>query len=262
MPVLLYTTMGGRKFRFSTRKNEERKRRQKKMEEKQKCLDNSCPPPVQNVTISLPISMYHEGAVSTVEQLTSQLLSGHSLPATRIVARQNPLLLCKLRMRETRVSLDITVSVQHNFSWIVTVGSQALTVSLYPLLVGVPNKLTSASAVCRLLSTLDGSKLCPGNQEPKFLELWKYRSLTLHGSLGKSHVHVCPNCIDYNTCTCKFTPCPQDRTMVMVTRLTPQECQAFDTPTVICCLETHPRQLDVALVLLYVAFYVLKAVDM
>ena len=134
MPMLLYTAMSGRKFWFSTRKNEERKRRQKKNEEKQKCLEDSCPPPVQNVTISLPISMYHEGAVSTVEQLTSRVLSGHSLPATWIVARQNPLLLCKLRMQKTRVSLDITVSVQHNFCWIVAVGSQALTVTLCQLM--------------------------------------------------------------------------------------------------------------------------------
>jgi len=135
--------------------------------------------------ISLPVSMYHEGTVTTVEHLSSRLRNCDSLPSMWIIARQNPLLLCKQRMQGTRASLNISVSVQPDFCWVVSVGSQELTSVLCPLLVSVPDKMTSASAVCELLSTLDGMRICPGNHEPKFLEQWKYRSLTLHGSSGK-----------------------------------------------------------------------------
>ena len=121
-----------------------------------------------------------KGTVSKVTDLSSRLLSGH---CAWIVARQIPLLVCKLGTHDTTASLSITLSIQHDFGWTVTVGSQVVTSDLCPLPVGVPDKLASASAVCELLSTIDSSKHCPGNPEPKFLEQWRQRSLTLHGNL-------------------------------------------------------------------------------
>ena len=172
--------MGGRKFRLTHRKNEERKRRQKRAEERQTCLEDSSPGP-EMYTVSLQMSVYLEGTVSKVADLSSRLLSGH---CAWIVARQIPLLVSKLGTHDTTASLSITLSIQHDFGWTITVGSQVVTSDLCPLLVGVPNKLASASAVCKLLSTIDSSKHCPGNPEPKFLEQWRQRSLTLHGNSG------------------------------------------------------------------------------
>ena len=166
--------MGGRRFRLSTyRKNEER------AEKSQTCLEDS-----PSYAVSLPISVYLEGTVSKVADLSLRLLSGHCIPPTWTVARQFPLLLCKLNTHDTTASLSISLSVQHNFCWTITVRSQVLTSVICPLLIGVPDKVVSASAVCKLLSTIDGSKHCPGNPEPRFLEQWRQRSLTLHGHSG------------------------------------------------------------------------------
>ena len=178
--------MGGRKFRLSKhRKNEERKRRQKRA---QTCSDDSPSRPDSSqpeiYTVSLPMSAYLDRTVSTVATLTSRLLGGHHVPSTWFVARQIPLLLCKLSTHDTTASVEITLSIQHNFFWTVTVGNQVVTPDRCPLLIGVPDKLTSASAVCKLLSTIDDLKHCPGNVEPRLLEQWRQRSLTLHGHSG------------------------------------------------------------------------------
>ena len=174
--------MGGRKFRLSThRKNEERKQRQKRTEQTQICLTDSSSP---CLTVSLPISMYHEGTVTKISSLSSRLLSSHCVPSAWIVARQTPLLLCKLSTQHTTASLSVSLSVQDDFSWTVTVGNQSVTSDLCPLLAAVPDKLASASAVCKLLCTIDDAKYCPGNSEPRFLDQWRQRSLTLHGHSG------------------------------------------------------------------------------
>ena len=132
MPITFTTAMGGRKFRLSThRKNEERKRRQKRAEQKQNCLGDLS---FLCLTVSLPVPVYHEGTVSTIASLSSRLLGSHCIPSTWVVARQIPLLLCKLSTQNTTASVSITLSVQHDFSWTVTVGSQWLSVrALSPL---------------------------------------------------------------------------------------------------------------------------------
>ena len=133
--------MGGCKFRLSThRKNEERKKRQKKIEQKQTNLEDFSSP---CLTMSLPISAYHDGSVLKIASLFSRLLSSHCMPSSWIVARQIPLLLCKLSIHDTIASLSISLSIQHDFSWTVTVGSQSLTSDLCLLLVGVPDRLAS-----------------------------------------------------------------------------------------------------------------------
>ena len=92
------------------------------------------------------------------------------------------------------LSLSITVSVQHDFSWTVTVDSQGLTSDICPLRVDAPDRLASVSAVCKLLSTIDDSKHCPGNPEPRFSEHWRQRSLTFHG-----HSSIYCTCNVYRT---------------------------------------------------------------
>lgn len=187
MPITFTTAMGGRKFRLSThRKNEERKRRQKRAEQKQNCLGDSsslC------LTVSLPISVYHEGTVSTIASLSSRLLGSHCIPSTWVIARQIPLLLCKLSTQDTTASVSITLSVQHDFSWTVTVGSQGSVSELCPLFVSSPEMLASVSAVCKILSIIDDSKYCPGNPELNFQEQWKQRSLTLHGLSSMLYIY-------------------------------------------------------------------------
>ena len=159
----LKIAMGGRKFRLAShRKNEERKRRQKKK------LKESSPPAEtaleRPLTISLPLAAYYDGTVATTNHLSSRLLKRHCLPSSWIIATCNPLL-CKLTVHQGEL--------------------QGMTSTLCPLLISFPVKLVSVSAVCQLLSTLDASTLCSGNQRAQILEQWKHQSLTLHGSSGK-----------------------------------------------------------------------------
>ena len=199
--------MGGRKFRLGThRRNEERKRRQKKAEERQTSLEDSSSP-AETLTVSLPMSVYLEGTVSNVSHLSSRLLSGHCVPSTWILARQIPLLLCKLSTHDNAASLSISLSIQHDFCWTITMGSQVLTSTLCPLLVGRPDRLVSASAVREVLSTVDDSKHCTGNTEPRFVEQWKQRSLTLHGLSGML-LHMWKNNILSLCCVLRGTNCP------------------------------------------------------
>lgn len=181
--VLLFCI--SQKFRLAShRKNEERKRRQKKK------LEESSPPAETSLkkplTISLALAAYYDGTVATTNHLFSRLLKHHCLPWSWIIVTCNPLLLCKLTVHQgelqgMRASLNISVLLQQDFQWSISVGSKELTLPLYPILVSFPVKLASVSAVCQLLSTLDASTLCSGNQEPKFLEQWKHLTLTLHG---------------------------------------------------------------------------------
>ena len=53
----------------------------------------------------------------------------------------------------------------------------------------------------------------------------------------------------------------QEHIWLVLMKLLSQECQAFATVTVSGCLEPCLRQLDVALVLLYVTLYMLRVID-
>ena len=184
--------MGGRKLRLSThRKNAERTRQKKTLEEAGTAVDTT-------LSISLPLATYCEGIMTSLGDLTLRLTKCSCLPSSWIVASTNPLLLCKLTIHQgeipsTRASLSLSLSVHEDFGWSASVANKPLTSFLCRLLSNVPDRLASVSAVCQLVSTLDTAKLCCGNDEPMFLEQWRHRGLTLHGSTGKITVAL-QNC--------------------------------------------------------------------
>jgi hypothetical protein len=181
--------MGGRKFRLSRRKNEERKRQLKK----NKPLVVSIPRELVTITsfkLSFPISVYTEGNISSLESLSSRLAS-LSLPDSWIIANTRPLTLCKLRVQHepsssARADVSMSLSVTDQLQWSLSLTNKQLDPGLCPLLSGVPLTLTSAATVCSVLRILNSTKMCIGNPDKQFLDIWKQRSLTLHGSLGKS----------------------------------------------------------------------------
>ena len=180
--------MGGRKFRLSRHKNEERKRRLKK----NKSMVVSIPRELVTITsfkLSFPISVYAEGTISSLESLSSRLAS-LPLPDSWIIANTRPLMLCKLRVQNdpssARADVSMSVGVTDHLQWSLSLTNKQLDPGLCPVLSGVPSALTSATAVCSLLRLLNSTKICVGNPDTQFLDIWKQRSLTLHGSSGKS----------------------------------------------------------------------------
>ena len=148
--------MGGRKFRLSRRKNEERKRQWKKNE----ALVVSIPRELVTITsfkLSFPVSVYAEGNISSLESLSSRLAS-LSLPDSWIIANTRPLTLCKLRVQHepslARADVSMSLCITDQLQWSLSLTNRQLDPVLCPLLSGVPLVLTSAALVCSLASPL------------------------------------------------------------------------------------------------------------
>lgn len=109
-----HKTMGRRKYRLSHRKNTECKRQWKK----QLPLLVSIPQELVTLSsfkLSLPVSVYTEGNVHSLESLSSRLRS-LSLPESWMIASMNPLTLCKLRVHQesSQATADVSLSVSIN----------------------------------------------------------------------------------------------------------------------------------------------------
>ena len=93
-----HKTMGGRKFQLSHRKNTERKRQWKKQLPLLVSIPRE-PVTLSSFKLSLPVSVYTEGNVHSLESLSSRLRS-LSLPESWMIASMSPLTLCKLRVHQ------------------------------------------------------------------------------------------------------------------------------------------------------------------
>ncbi len=200
--------MGGRKFRLSTyRKNEER-RKAGQHYATQPTLVISIPqhalppPPPSSLTVTLPIASYVGSRVDSAKKLGARLGSSLTLPQSWMVTSKEPLNLCKLRVQVegqvTRPEISMVISIQDDLRWTLFVSGKQLSSQNCPLLDALPIKLTSVNAVSEMMSLIDSSKFCAGNPEKKFLNVWHHRSMTLCGSLGKSNVHMLDLYVNYS----------------------------------------------------------------
>ena len=182
--------MGGRKFRLSThRKNEERKRRAQPVP-----LSLIVAIPLQLVVVpalivSLPLACYTSGHVQSSDSLCARLTSSLSLPPSWIIASTTSLTLCKLRVQQngqaSRADIIFTLSITSELEWTLSVSNLELSPASCPILAEVPHTLSSVAVVHHLMVLLDSTKLCVGNPDRKFIDLWQHRALTLHGSSSK-----------------------------------------------------------------------------
>ena len=181
------TGIGGRRFRLGRHlKNEELKRRREK-EEKKLEIEDTTPLALVSIprqslaapslTVSLPLASYLNGSVGSLESLCTRLLKS-SLPPSWTVAFATPLTLCKLRVQVggqgSSVYVSAAVTIQSDLGWTPSIVNQPLTPIVCPFLSRVPAQLTSVSAVFHMISMLDSVKLCIGNREAKFIELWHH----------------------------------------------------------------------------------------
>ena len=192
-----YREMGGRKFKLGVyRKKKERRKSENSS------LTVSLPialyfnRPAEVISpgmvVSLPVSAYTHAPAESHEVLLARL-SRLQLPPSWVATEADPLLLCKLASHETRATVHLSLSICHDFSWAISVGSHGLDCDLFPG-VHVPDKFTTAFSLKQFLILLDKMRLCPGNSDEAFLEMWKYHSLTLNASHSKyssNTYHVC-----------------------------------------------------------------------
>ena len=73
--------------------------------------------------------------------------------------------------------------------WMAFLREQELNLSNCPLLAGLPSYLMDIESVLVIVNKLNESKLCAGNPDDKFVELYKQRAVTLIGISSKKEVH-------------------------------------------------------------------------
>ena len=163
--------MGGSKLRLSHRKKK----------------------PHLSLIVSVPLSSCPLLRVTTLPSLHTSLLT-ESLPESWMMAASDPLTVVKLRVvpqvPHPRVDTLITVAVHDHLTWTLSVLHKRLDPAVNPSLSHQPLTLTSARSIRALLQVIDSLVLCVGNPDQKFQDLWKHRSVTLHGSSG-CYIYMC-----------------------------------------------------------------------
>ncbi len=153
------------------------------------------------LVVSIPISLYLSRQ-TTPESLHS--LVAESLPEQWTIAVKNPLTIVKLRVQHTcdspKVDVIITLCVQHQLTWTLSVLNVSLDPSLNPAFKCFNSTLSGAPAVVSLLRAIDSLSCCVGNPDLKFLDLWKHRSSTLHGSSGNFSHKNCASVMLFFVC--------------------------------------------------------------
>ena len=206
--MFAYTTeMGGRKFKLSVhRKNEERKKmaKRKSPDTKNACTTSQVvtppvEPPELSLNISIPLDVFVNGHCSSLDSISNRLLSWMTSARPSHmdswkIASQDPLVLCKLHIQESEqgsmVEATMTITIDRELKFAVVFKQQNLTATRCPLLNDLPTITDSVSSVSCLLQFLDSIKHCIGNPDKHFIEMWKQRSLTLHGCSGNYSVCI------------------------------------------------------------------------
>ena len=127
--------------------------------------------------VSLPLQVLVRATPPEITSLHSRLVATRSLPSSWIDLSQlqshSSVVLCTMHYNEGSRSGEVgfTVRIDTSFQWSVTVSGQLLQPDKCPSLADVPNMLQSVADVGRLLTTIDCSRICEGNADPKFQPL-------------------------------------------------------------------------------------------
>ena len=78
-----------------------------------------------------------------------------------------------------------TISIGRELEWSMHHLEHTLSGLNCPMLAELPSKIENVAVVQQMINLIDNSKQCIGNADDKFIELFKERKLTLHGSLSK-----------------------------------------------------------------------------
>ena len=156
--------MSRRKLKFDLRKNYARKKSKGSVTRIN---------PVTELHISLPLSIFTSSPAPDIPSLHRRLMKASIVPSNWICSLIPPdqnLALYKLHVQPHSSSADFSIilTISNNHSWAVRVGQKEVDISQSLLLQGSPSFLKSIGEIVSVLSLLDGSKFCVGNQDEKF----------------------------------------------------------------------------------------------
>jgi len=183
----MHPGMGKRKLRFDQRKNYERKKHSLHVKIPLALLTPS------ELTVHLPLSAFLLSEARDADALLSRLRKSDRIPSSWVIhALPTPtsnahFMLHKLEQRSPLLtpSFTFTIAVDLQCSWLLTVESREVNAASHDFLSGVAPALRSVDAVIELISLLDGTKFCAGNDEERFVELANQNRGTFKDQLGK-----------------------------------------------------------------------------
>ena len=186
----MFIGMGKRTLRFYQTKNHERKKFGLKVKIQLALL----PPP--DLVIHLPITTFLSSEARNAGALLTRLNVVGALPTGWVTVPELPtpspntsFILCKLQQHSPSLtsSFTFTIAVDPQLKWKLTVCSAEVNVSSSNMFSQVPPVLSSVEAVVKLVSLLESSNLCKGNNDEKFTDLVAHNK----GHLKDQHGKLC-----------------------------------------------------------------------
>ena len=136
-------------------------------------------PPSNNI----PASDYSSQSVSSMLDSVIRL---NPLPSPWMTISAEPVILCKMKVYPYKqVEIDLTIRVNDDMKWTLFVRNCQVDSRICPLLGNLPIHLENMESILLVIQILNDCNICVGNQDEKFIELYKQRAVTLHGISGK-----------------------------------------------------------------------------
>lgn len=181
------TMPGYRRFRLSVhRKNEERKRWVPKLTVRIPLTYYTAPlshsRDTQSFSVSLPLSSYTQSNVHSVQVLESRLTT-YGLPQTWFVTNVQPLTVCKIKScsQPSQSNVVFNITIDEHFTWTLSVFNYIIQPDSEALS-SAPVVIKDVDTLLKLIKFLDSCRVCSGNADENLLEVWQYRSQTVHGT--------------------------------------------------------------------------------
>ena len=107
-------------------------------------------------------------------------------------------IICRMKVDPyEQAQIDFTIRADTNMKWTLFVRDCEFDWKLCPLLCDLPTHLTTMESIILIVQKLDSCNLCVGNQDEKFIELYRQRAVTLHGISSKQLSSECSCCQCY-----------------------------------------------------------------
>ena len=164
--------MGRRKLRFDSRKNFERRKLRRAVTPSE---DFTC---TSEIVVRLPITSYESSQVTSIDKLQEKMQRLKACPAgwtsTVMSESETNLVFCKLYYTESNVAVQYMLKISSDFTWTVKKG-QIVIPTRCSIFSDIALEMNTVKSVIEILTLLDTSKLCCGNNDEKFMELSAWR---------------------------------------------------------------------------------------
>ena len=141
--------------------------------------------------VSLPVSFPRTKlAAPSLSSLETQLLTFNALPhpwtlTSSVYDEDRKVFLCCLETARQPPTLRYSITIQKDFTWLLSAFGRNVTRSCHALL-STPDVLDSVDKVVQFLFTVQHCKVCEGNSDEKFLEVAKRRDGIFKDQSGKT----------------------------------------------------------------------------